>query len=167
MLTVGLRNIGAAQSPDNAWMFLQGIETLSLRMDRHCENSLKVAEHLKSHPKVAWVRYPGLKDDPEYAKNVKYIKGKGGGMVIFGIKSTDARKAGSTFIDSLKLISHVANVGDARTLAIHPATTTHSQMSPEQQLAAGAPPDMVRLSIGLETAEDILADIDQALEAAN
>ena len=167
MLTVGLRNIGAAQSPDNAWMFLQGIETLSLRMDRHCENSLKVAEHLKSHPKVAWVRYPGLKDDPEYAKNVKYIKGKGGGMVIFGIKSADARKAGSTFIDSLKLISHVANVGDARTLAIHPATTTHSQMSPEQQLAAGAPPDMVRLSIGLETAEDILADIDQALEAAN
>ena len=148
-------------------MFLQGIETLSLRMDRHCENSLKVAEHLKTHPKVAWVRYPGLKDDPEYAKNVKYIKGKGGGMVIFGIKSADARKAGSTFIDSLKLISHVANVGDARTLAIHPATTTHSQMSPEQQVAAGAPPDMVRLSIGLETAEDILADIDQALEQAN
>ena len=167
MLTVALRNIGAAQSPDNARMFLQGIETLSLRMDRHCENSLKVAEHLKAHPKVAWVRYPGLKDDPEYAKNVKYIKGKGGGMVIFGIKSADARKAGSTFIDSLKLISHVANVGDARTLAIHPATTTHSQMSPEQQAAAGAPPDMVRLSIGLETAEDIIADIDQALEQAN
>ena len=105
--------------------------------------------------------------EQEYAKNVKYIKGKGGGMVIFGIKSADARKAGSTFIDSLKLISHVANVGDARTLAIHPATTTHSQMNPEQQAAAGAPPDMVRLSIGLETAEDIIADIDQALEQAN
>ena len=159
-----LRNLGACISPDNSWIFLQGIETLSLRMERHCENSLKVAEHLVKHPKVAWVRYPGLKDDPQYAKNVKYLKGKGGPMVIFGIKSTDAPEAGKSFIDNLKLVSHVANVGDARTLAIHPATTTHSQMSPEQQAAAGCPPEMVRLSVGLETIADILADIDQALD---
>ena len=164
LLTVPLRNLGACISPDNSWIFLQGIETLSLRMERHCENSLKVAEHLVKHPKVAWVRYPGLKDDPQYAKNVKYLKGKGGPMVIFGIKSADAPEAGKSFIDNLKLVSHVANVGDARTLAIHPATTTHSQMSPEQQAAAGCPPEMVRLSVGLETIADILADIDQALD---
>ena len=163
MLTVPLRNLGAAIAPDNSWIFLQGIETLSLRMDRHCENSMKVAEHLEKHPKVAWVRYPGLKSDPQYAKNVKYLKGKGGGIVIFGIKTADAPAAGKSFIDNLKVIAHVANVGDARTLAIHPATTTHSQMNAEQQAAAGVPPEMVRLSVGLETYTDILEDIDQAL----
>ena len=163
MLTVPLRNLGAAIAPDNSWIFLQGIETLSLRMDRHCENSMKVAEHLEKHSKVAWVRYPGLKSDPQYAKNVKYLKGKGGGIVIFGIKTADAPAAGKSFIDNLKVIAHVANVGDARTLAIHPATTTHSQMNAEQQAAAGVPPEMVRLSIGLETYTDILEDIDQAL----
>ena len=163
MLTVPLRNLGAAIAPDNSWIFLQGIETLSLRMERHCENSLKVAEHLEKHPKVAWVRYPGLKSDPQYANNVKYLKGKGGGIVIFGIKTADAPAAGKSFIDNLKVIAHVANVGDARTLAIHHATTTHSQMNAEQQAAAGVPPEMVRLSIGLETYTDILEDIDQAL----
>jgi len=163
MLTVPLRNLGASISPDNSWIFLQGIETLSLRMERHCENSMKVATHLKAHPKVAWVKYPGLKDDPQYAKNQKYLKGKGGPMVVFGIKAEDSTKAGQQFIDSLVLVSHVANVGDARTLAIHPATTTHSQMSPEAQRAGGIPPEMVRLSVGLETCDDILADLDQAL----
>ena len=167
MLTVPLRNLGACHPPDNAWMFLQGIETLSLRMERHCENSLKVAEHLKSHPKVAWVRYPGLKDDPSTPRTSSTSRARVAAMVIFGIKAADAPQAGPLSSTTLKLIAHVANVGDARTLAIHPATTTHSQMNPEQQVAAGAPPDMVRLSIGLETAEDILADIDQALEAAN
>ena len=167
MLTVPLRNLGAAISPDNSWIFLQGIETLSLRMERHCENSMKVAEHLTKHPKVAWVRYPGLKSDPQYAKNVKYLKGKGGPMVIFGMKASNPTEAGKGFIDNLKLISHVANVGDARSLAIHPATTTHSQMNAEQQAAAGCPPEMVRLSIGLETIDDILEDIDQALTNVN
>lgn len=164
MLTVPLRNLGAAISPDNSWIFLQGIETLSLRMERHCENSMKVAEHLKKHPKVAWVKYPGLKDDPQHAKAQKYLKGKGGPMVVFGLKAADPTKAGQQFIDSLKLVSHVANVGDARTLAIHPATTTHSQMNAEQQKACGIPPEMVRLSVGLETCEDILADLDQAFD---
>mmetsp|Transcript_7243 Transcript_7243/g.18420 ORF Transcript_7243/g.18420 Transcript_7243/m.18420 type:complete len:442 (+) Transcript_7243:73-1398(+) len=163
MLTVPLRNLGGCIAPDNSWQFLQGIETLSLRMERHCENSLKVATHLKAHPKVAWVKYPGLKDDPQYKKNLKYLKGKGGPMVIFGIKAADGPAAGRAFIDSLKLVSHVANVGDARTLAIHPATTTHSQMNAEQQKACGIPPEMVRLSVGLETIADILEDLDQAL----
>ena len=164
MLTVPLRNLGACISPDNSWMFLQGIETLSLRMERHCENAMKVAEHLKKHPKVAWVKYPGLKDDPQHAKNLKYLKGKGGPMVIFGLKAADAPAAGRNFIDNLKLISHVANVGDARTLAIHPATTTPSQMNAAEQAACGIPPEMVRLSVGIETSGDILADLDQALE---
>ena len=169
MLTVPLRNLGACISPDNSWMFMQGIETLSLRMDRHCENALKVAKHLKDHKKVAWVRYPGLRGDPEFAAQKKYLKGKGGPMVIFGIKADDAEMAtaaGKRFIDGLQMISHVANVGDARTLAIHPATTTHSQMSPEEQLAGGIKPELVRLSVGLETADDIIADIDAALGKA-
>jgi O-acetylhomoserine (thiol)-lyase len=164
MRTVPLRNLGACISPDNAWMFLQGIETLPLRMERHCQNSLAVAEHLQKHSAVQWVRYPGLKSDPMFALNQKYLKGKGGSMVVFGIKG--GAKAGAAFIDSLKLISHLANVGDAKSLAIHPATTTHSQLSAEQQKAGGITPELVRLSIGIEHIDDIVADLDQALAAA-
>lgn len=161
MRTVPLRNLGACISPDHSWMFLQGIETLPLRMERHCENALAVAKHLQKQPQVEWVRFPGLEDDPEFEKNQHYLHGKGGSMVVFGIKG--GAKAGAKFIDSLKLFSHLANVGDAKSLAIHPATTTHSQLSQDQQLAAGIPPEMVRLSIGLEHIDDILADLDHAL----
>ena len=150
-------------SPDNAWMVLQGIETLSLRMERHCENSLQVAEYLQQHPKVSWVRYPGLQGDPANPLNEKYLKGKGGGIVVFGIKSDTPLEAGRQLIDGLKLFSHVANVGDAKSLCIHPASTTHSQLSAEQQEAAGVPPDMVRLSVGIESIEDIIADLEQGL----
>ena len=164
MRTVPLRNLGACIAPDNAWMFLQGIETLPLRMERHCQNALAVAQHLKAHKLVQWVRFPGLKDDPEHQKNLKYLRGKGGSMVVFGIKG--GAQAGSRFINSLKLLSHLANVGDAKSLAIHPATTTHSQLGEEQQRGAGITPELVRLSIGLEHVDDILADIDQALSAS-
>ncbi len=164
MRTVPLRNLGACIAPDNSWMFLQGIETLPLRMERHCENSLAVAKHLKAHPGVTWVRYPGLPDSPEYAKNQKYLRGKGGSMVVFGIRG--GRDAGRKFIDSLRLLSHLANVGDAKSLAIHSASTTHSQMSEQQQAAGGITPDLVRLSIGIEHIDDILADLDQALARA-
>ncbi len=164
MRTVPLRNLGACISPDNAWMFLQGIETLPLRMEKHCNNAAKIAGYLKSHPDVEWVRYPGLESDPMFELNKKYLNGKGGSMVVFGIKGGAA--AGSKFIDSLGLLSHLANVGDAKSLAIHPATTTHSQLNEEQQRGAGISPEMVRLSIGIEDAEDIIADIDQALKAA-
>jgi O-acetylhomoserine (thiol)-lyase len=164
--TVPLRNLGACLSPDNAWIIIQGIETLSLRMERHCENSMKVALHMKDHPNVAWVRYPGLPDDPQYEKAQKYLKGTGGPMVVFGIKSTDGKVAGQKFIDSLMLFSHVANVGDCRSLAIHPASTTHSQMSEEQLVGAGCPADMIRLSVGIEDIKDILEDLDQAIAVA-
>ncbi|MDR3618385.1 MAG: O-acetylhomoserine aminocarboxypropyltransferase/cysteine synthase [Paludisphaera borealis] len=164
MRTVPLRNLGACIAPDNSWMFLQGIETLPLRMDRHCENALAVAKHLKSHPQATWVRFPGLEGDPMGELNKKYLKGKGGAMVVFGIKGGSA--AGSKFIDSLKLFSHLANVGDAKSLAIHPATTTHAQLDEQQQKDAGITPDLVRLSVGIEHIDDILADIDQALKAA-
>jgi len=164
MRTVALRNLGACLSPDNAWIFLLGLETLPVRMERHCANARAVAEFLASHPKVRWVRYPGLKNDPMYELNLKYLQGKGGSMVVFGIKG--GREAGAKFIDSLRLISHLANVGDAKTLAIHPATTTHSQLSDEQLQAAGVTPDMVRLSVGLEHIDDILEDIDKALSVA-
>ncbi|QQL45122.1 O-acetylhomoserine aminocarboxypropyltransferase/cysteine synthase family protein [Sulfuriroseicoccus oceanibius] len=164
MRTVPLRNLGACIAPDNSWFLLQGIETLPLRMERHCENSLAVAKHLKDHPSVEWVRYPGLEDDPEYERNLKYLRGKGGSMVVFGIKGGAA--AGSKFIDSLGLFSHLANVGDAKSLAIHPASTTHSQLNAEQQAAGGISPELVRLSVGIEHIDDILADIDQALAEA-
>ncbi|MGE3308847.1 MAG: O-acetylhomoserine aminocarboxypropyltransferase/cysteine synthase family protein [Limisphaerales bacterium] len=164
MRTVPLRNLGACISPDNSWMFLQGIETLPLRMDRHCENALAVARHLQSHAGVSWVRYPGLPDSPEYGRNEKYLRGKGGAMVVFGIRG--GKEAGRKFIDSLRLFSHLANVGDAKSLAIHSATTTHSQMSDEQQAAGGITPDLVRLSVGIEHIDDILADLDQALAVA-
>jgi O-acetylhomoserine (thiol)-lyase len=164
MRTVPLRNLGACIAPDNSWQFLQGIETLPLRMERHCENSLAVAKHLKSHPGVEWVRFPGLEDDPEFTKNEKYLRGKGGSVVVFWIKG--GAEAGANFINSLQMFSHVANLGDAKSLAIHPATTTHSQLSSEQQLAGGIRPELVRLSIGIEHIEDILTDLDQALEKA-
>ena len=161
MRTVPLRNIGACISPDNSWFLLQGIETLALRMERHCENALAVARHLKDHGKVEWVRFPGLPEDPEFDRNRKYLRGKGGSMVVFGIKG--GAEAGRKFIESLGLFSHLANVGDAKSLAIHPASTTHSQLNEEQQKAGGIPPEMVRLSVGLEHIDDILNDLDQAL----
>ena len=164
MRVVPLRNLGACISPDNAWSFLQGIETLPLRMDRHCDNALAIAKHLQGHSAVEWVRFPGLEGDPSYALNEKYLDGKGGSMVVFGIKGGAA--AGSKFIDELGLFSHLANVGDAKSLAIHPATTTHSQLGEEQQLSGGITPELVRLSIGLENAADLVEDIDQALAKA-
>lgn len=164
MRTGPLRNLGACLSPDNAWIALQGIETLPLRMDRHCQNALAAAKHLQQHPAVEWVRFPGLESDPQFASSKKYLRGKGGSMVVFGIKG--GATAGGTFIDSLKLIKHLANVGDAKSLAIHPASTTHSQLSEAQQKDAGIPPEMIRLSIGIEHIDDILADLDQALKIA-
>ncbi len=164
MRTVPLRNLGACISPENSWQFLQGIETLPLRMERHCENALAVSKHLNEQGAVEWVRFPGLDGDPMNELNKKYLDGKGGSMVVFGIKG--GAQAGAAFIDHLKLFSHLANVGDAKSLAIHPASTTHSQLSEEQQLAGGIRPELVRLSIGIEHIDDIISDIDQALEQA-
>lgn len=160
--TVPLRNLGANTSADNAWIFLQGIETLPLRIERHSQNALAVAEFLKNHPKVSWVRHPGLKDDPAHATASKYLtKGLFGGMVVFGVKGGKA--AGEKFINNLKLISHLANVGDAKSLALHPASTSHSQLTEEQQRSGGLTPELVRLSIGLEHIDDIKDDIEQSL----
>jgi len=161
MRLVPLRNLGACISPDNAWIFLQGLETLALRMERHCFNALEVAKFLKNHPKVNWVRYPGLPDDPTYKIASKYLKKGFGGMVVFGIKG--GKVSGQKFIENLKLFSHLANVGDAKSLAIHPATTTHSQLSEEDQIKAGITPDLIRLSIGIENINDIIEDLDQSL----
>jgi O-acetylhomoserine (thiol)-lyase len=160
MRLVPLRNLGACISPDNAWMFLQGLETLPLRMQRHCENAAEVARFLKEHPQVEWVRYPGLPDDPTYPLASKYLRNGFGGMVVFGIKG--GLEAGQKFVDQLKLFSLLANVGDAKSLVIHPASTTHSQLSEEQQKAGGLTPDLVRLSIGLEHIDDIKQDLEQA-----
>ncbi len=157
-----LRSMGPAVSPFNSFLFLQGLETLHLRMARHCENALKVAEHLKKHPKVMWVNYPGLSDSPYKKLADEYLPKGAGGIVGFGIKG--GAEAGKKFIESLKLISHLANIGDAKTLAIHPATTTHSQLSEKEQKATGVTPDYIRLSVGIEGIDDILADIDQALK---
>lgn len=161
--TVPLRNLGACLSPDNAWIFLQGIETLHVRMPKHVENALSVAKFLKNHPKVAWVRYPGLEGDPSYALAQKLLPKGSGGMVVFGVKG--GRPAGQKFIESLKLFSHLANVGDAKSLAIHPGSTTHSQLTDEQQIDSGVTPDLVRLSIGIENVEDIIADLELGLAA--
>lgn len=161
MRLVPLRNLGACITPDNSWFFLQGIETLALRMERHCENARRTAEFLNGHPRVDWVHYPGLPGSPGYETARKYLKNGYGGMVVFGVKGGFA--AGRRFIESLKLVSHLANVGDAKTLAIHPASTTHSQLSPEQLAAAGISESMVRLSVGIEHIDDITADLDQAL----
>jgi O-acetylhomoserine (thiol)-lyase len=160
MRLVPLRNLGACISPDNAWMFLQGLETLPLRMQRHCENAAEVARFLKEHPKVEWVRYPGLADDPTYPVAGKYLKNGFGGMVVFGIKG--GLQAGQKFVDSLKLFSHLANVGDAKSLVLHPSSTSHSQLSEEKQKAGGLTPDLVRLSIGLENIDDIKQDLEEA-----
>jgi O-acetylhomoserine (thiol)-lyase len=162
MRLVPLRNLGACISPDNAWMFLQGLETLHLRMERHCENAAKVAKFLKDHPKVPWVRYPGLKDDPAYPVAQKYLKKGFGGMVVFGIKG--AMDAGKKFIEGLRLFSHLANVGDAKSLALHPSSTSHSQLTEAQQKAGGLTPDLIRLSIGIEHIDDIIEDLEQAFK---
>lgn len=164
MRLVQLRNLGACMSPDNAWMFLQGIETLPMRMDRHCSNAMAAAKFLENHELVEWVHYPGLANHPTHDTAKKYLKKGFGSMVVFGIKG--GTEAGRTFIESLNLLSHLANVGDAKSLAIHPATTTHSQLDERQQKAGGITPEMVRLSIGLENIDDILEDLDQALRAA-
>lgn len=164
MRTVPLRNIGACLSPDNAWLFLQGLETLSLRMERHCQNALKTAEYLAAHPKVDWVRYPGLAQDAAHSLARKYLPKGCGGMVVFGVKG--GRSSGEKFIDALQLFLQVANVGDAKSMALHPGSTTHSQLSDEQQRLAGVAPEMVRLSIGIEDINDILEDLEQALEKA-
>ena len=161
MRLVPLRNLGACISPDNAWMFLQGIETLPLRMRRHCDNAMAVAQYLTDHPAVKWVRYPGLEQDPAHETASRQFENGFGGMVVFGIKG--GRTAGETFINNLGLISHLANVGDAKSLAIHPASTTHSQLSEDQQREGGITPDLIRLSVGIESIEDIHADLDQAL----
>ncbi|MFP4668556.1 MAG: O-acetylhomoserine aminocarboxypropyltransferase/cysteine synthase family protein [Desulfobacterales bacterium] len=163
MRMVALRNLGACISPDNAWMFLQGIETLPLRMQRHCENAMAVAGYLKEHSQVSWVRYPGLEDDPSHETARKYFEKGFGSVVVFGIKG--GRDAGRRFIDSLEVFSHLANVGDAKSLALHPASTTHSQLTDEQQRAAGVSPDMIRLSVGIEHIDDITGDLEQALKA--
>jgi O-acetylhomoserine (thiol)-lyase len=156
-----LRDIGACQSPFNAWQTVQGIETLSLRMERHVQNAQAVAEYLEKHPKVGWVTYPGLKSHPDYERARKYLPKGAGAILGFGIKG--GADAGRKFIDSLQLFSHLANVGDAKSLAIHPATTTHSQLGAEEQAAAGVSQDFVRLSVGLEEIDDILWDLGQAL----
>lgn len=158
---LSLTNMGGCLSPFNAFLFLQGLETLSLRMQRHVQNAQKVAEFLNAHAKVNWVAYPGLKDSPDHAAAQKYLPRGASAMMGFGVKG--GRAAGAKFINSLQLFSHLANVGDAKSLAIHPASTTHSQLTDEQQKAAGVSPDFIRLSIGLEDIEDILWDLDQAL----
>ena len=161
---VGLRDFGSCQAPFNSFLNLIGLETLALRMERHVQNTLAVAHFLKDHPAVAWVNYPGLPDHESYARAQKYMPKGAGAVIGFGIKG--GKQAGRTFIDHLKLFSHLANVGDARSLAIHPATTTHQQLSPEEQAASGVTDDYVRLAIGLEDIEDILWDLDQALTVA-
>lgn len=159
-----LRDIGAALSPFNAFLFLQGLETLALRQERHSANALAIAEWLRRHPHVSWVSYPGLSDSPYHAVAKKYLRGGFGGIVGFGIRG--GMEAGKRFINSVKLLSHLANIGDAKTLVIHPASTTHQQLTPEERAATGVTDDYIRLSVGLEHVEDIKADIDQALRKA-
>lgn len=161
---VPLRNTGAALSPMNAFLILQGLETLGLRMERHCENAQKVAEHLQSHPKVEWVNYAGLKDSPYNTVCAKITGGKASGILSFGIKG--GREAGARFIDALQMILRLVNIGDAKSLACHPATTTHRQLNPEELKSAGVSEDLVRISVGIEHVDDIIADINQALEQA-
>lgn len=159
-----LRDIGGCASPFNSWQTIQGVETLSLRMERHTHNAQAVAEFLEKHPKVAWVKYPGLKSHPDFERARRLLPKGCGAIMGFGIRGGAA--AGQKFIDSLKLFSHVANVGDAKSLAIHPASTTHSQLSAAEQASAGVSPDFVRLSVGLEDIDDIRWDLDQALNAS-
>jgi O-acetylhomoserine (thiol)-lyase len=156
-----LRDMGAAISPFNSFLLLQGFETLPLRIRQHSENGLAVAKFLKAHPKVAWVNYPGLTDNPAHELATKYLKGGYGALLGFGVKG--GVEEGKKVINALQLFSHVANIGDSKSLVIHPASTTHQQLSPEQQLATGVTPDYIRLSIGIENVEDIIEDLDQAL----
>ena len=159
-----LRDMGNCAAPFNSFLHLQGVETLPLRMERHCENAMKVAEFLNDHPKVSWVNYPGLKNSPHHDAANKYFEtGHYGALVGFGLK--DGIEAGKSFIDNLKLFSHLANIGDAKSLAIHPATTTHQQLDEEQQISTGVTPDFVRLSVGIESIDDLLEDLDQALNS--
>lgn len=159
-----MRDMGACPSPFNSWMKIQGLETLHLRMERHCENAQKVAEYLQGHDKVSWVNYPGLSDSPYHETAKKYLRKGFGALVGFGIKG--GVEAGKRFIEGLELHSHLANIGDAKSLAIHPATTTHSQLTQEEQAASGVTEDFVRLSVGIEDIEDIITDIDSALQKA-
>ena len=166
----GLRDTGAAISPFNSFLLLQGIETLHLRMERHSQNALAVAQHLEQHPGVAWVNYPGLASSPYAARAKKYMLNGASGLLTFGIKagkSGNGYDAGKKCLNSLKLFSLLANIGDAKSLVVHPASTTHQQLSVEEQAATGVTPELVRLSIGIEDIRDILADLDQAIEAAN
>jgi O-acetylhomoserine (thiol)-lyase len=156
-----MRTFGPALSPLSAWLLLQGLESLPVRMDRHCDNALAVAKFLKDHPRVAWVNYPGLPDNKYFSLSKKYLPEGASGLLNFGVKG--GAKAGERFIDAAEFMSHLANIGDAKTLVIHPASTTHRQMSDEDQLKAGVTPDMVRMSVGIESIDDILWDIDQAL----
>jgi O-acetylhomoserine (thiol)-lyase len=158
-----LRTFGPALSPFNAWLLLQGLETLPVRMDRHCENTLAVAKFLQNHPKVAWVNYPGLTDNKYHKLARKYLPKGTSGLLTFGVKG--GAKAGEKFIEAATFMSHLANIGDAKTLIIHPASTTHRQMSEEEQAKAGVTPDMIRISVGLESLDDILWDVDNALSA--
>jgi len=168
---VPLRNIGAAISPFNAWQILQGIETLALRMDRINDNTLAIAQHLKRHAKVAWVNYAGLEDHPDHALAKKYLSGKASGILTFGVKSNSSdepnskREAGARFLDALRLFTRLVNIGDAKSLATHPASTTHRQLSPAELDKAGVSEDTVRLSVGIEHIDDLLADLDDALAA--
>lgn len=159
-----VRDTGASISPFNSFLLLQGLETLSLRMERHCQNALRVAQFLKEHPAVSWVHYPGLPDDPFYELTKRYLPRGAGAIFTFGVKG--GYEAGKKVINSVRLFSHLANVGDARSLIIHPASTTHQQLSEENQLSGGVTPDLIRLSIGIENIEDILWDLDKALSAS-
>ncbi|MCX7718430.1 MAG: O-acetylhomoserine aminocarboxypropyltransferase/cysteine synthase [Candidatus Sumerlaeaceae bacterium] len=159
-----LRDLGPCMSPHNAFLFLQGLETLHLRMPRHCENAQKVAEWLEKNPAVSWVNYPGLPSHPDHERQKKYLPAGAGAIIGFGIKG--GLEAGKRVINAVKLFSHLANIGDAKSLIIHPASTTHQQLSPEEQLSAGVTPDFIRLSVGLEDVADIIADLDQAIRAS-
>ena len=159
-----LRDLGAALSPFNAFLFIQGLETLTLRVQKHSENAFEVAKFLKNHPDVEWVNYPGLEDDPSYELASKYLNGGYGALVGFGIKG--GLEAGKRFIESLDLLSHLANIGDAKSLVIHPASTTHQQLNAEERIQTGVTDDFIRVSVGLENVEDIIYDINQALEKA-
>jgi len=161
---VGLRDLGPSQAPFNAWLTMLGIETLGLRMERHCANALEVARYLEKHPAVAWVNYAGLPSNKYHALAKKYLPRGSGSVFTFGVKGGYA--VGEKVVDSVELFSHLANIGDAKSLIIHPASTTHRQLTEEQRVAAGAGPDVIRLSIGIETAEDIIADLEQALSKA-
>lgn len=161
---VPLRNMGAALSPFNAFLILQGIETLPLRMDRICDNAVRIAHFLRTHPKVSWVNYAGLPDHPDHALVQKYLGGRASGILTFGVKG--GREAGARFQDALKLVTRLVNIGDAKTLACHPASTTHRQLSKEELEKAGVSEDMIRLSVGIEHVDDLIADLDQALAAA-